>query len=112
MLALGKQRIMPHGAYSQQVICKQQDQLIQRLRHIELDRLLIEVLKKLTTQLLNGGPTSGLGTYLYHLHRNTFSDRYLSLSLSFINRNVNSPGIGAHAHIGSFSICVAVVAAR
>lgn len=64
VLALGKQRIMPHGLYSQHVICKQQDQLIQRLRHIELDRLLIEVLKQLTTQLLNGGPTSGLGTYL------------------------------------------------
>lgn len=52
---------MPHGLYSQHVICKQQDQLIQRLRHVELDRLLIEVLKQLTTQLLDGGPTSGLG---------------------------------------------------
>lgn len=61
VLALGKQRIMPHGLYSQHVICKQQDQLIARLRHVDLDRLLIEVLKQLTTQLLDGGPSSGLG---------------------------------------------------
>lgn len=60
-LALGKQRIMPQGLYSQHVICKQQDQLIQRLRHVELDRLLIDVIKKLTLQLLDGGPSSGLG---------------------------------------------------
>lgn len=60
-MALGKQRVMPHGMYSQQVIYKQQEQLIQRLRHVDLDRLLVEVLKQLTTQLLDGGPSSGLG---------------------------------------------------
>lgn len=65
VLALGKQRNMPHGLYSQHVICKQQDQLIQRLRHVELDRLLIEVLKQLTSQLLDGGPTSGLGVSIH-----------------------------------------------
>lgn len=65
VLALGKQRNMPHGLYSQHVICKQQDQLIQRLRHVELDRLLIEVLKCLTSQLLDGGPTSGLGVSIH-----------------------------------------------
>lgn len=64
-LALAKQRNMPHGLYSQHVICKQQDQLIQRLRHVELDRLLIEVLKQLTSQLLDGGPTSGLGVSIH-----------------------------------------------
>lgn len=65
VLALGKQRNMPHGLYSQHVICKQQDQLIQRLRHVELDRLLIEILKHLTSQLLDGGPTSGLGVSIH-----------------------------------------------
>lgn len=65
VLALGKQRNMPHGLYSQHVICKQQDQLIQRLRHVELDRFLIEVLKNLTSQLLDGGPTSGLGVSIH-----------------------------------------------
>lgn len=65
VLALGKQRNVPQGGYLQQVICKQQDQLIQRLRHVELDRLLIEVLKQLTSQLLDGGPTSGLGISIH-----------------------------------------------
>lgn len=65
VLALGKQRNMPPGLYSQHVICKQQDQLIQRLRHVELDRLLIGVLKQLTSQLLDGGPTSGLGVSIH-----------------------------------------------
>lgn len=65
ILALGKQRNVPQGGYLQQVICKQQDQLIQRLRHVELDRLLIEVLKQLTSQLLDGGPTSGLGVSIH-----------------------------------------------
>lgn len=65
VLALGKQRNMPHGLYSQHVIWKQQDQLIQRLRHVELDRLLIEILKNLTSQLLDGGPTSGLGVSIH-----------------------------------------------
>lgn len=65
VLALGKQRSMPHGLYSQHVICKQQDQLIQRLRHVELDRHLIDILKQLTTQMLDGGPTSGLGVSIH-----------------------------------------------
>lgn len=65
VLALGKQRNVPQGGYLQQVICKQQDQLIQRLRHVELDRLLIEVLKQLTSQLLDSGPTSGLGMSIH-----------------------------------------------
>lgn len=60
-MALGKQRIMPQGLYSQHVICKQQDQLIARLRHVDLDQLLVEVLKQLTIQMLDGGPSSGLG---------------------------------------------------
>lgn len=63
VLALGKQRVMPHGLYSQHVIYKQHEQLIQRLRHVDLDRLLVEALKQLTTQLLDGGPSSGLGMY-------------------------------------------------
>lgn len=64
-MALGKQRIMPQGLYSQHVICKQQDQLIARLRHVDLDQLLVEVLKQLTIQMLDGGPSSGLGKMIF-----------------------------------------------
>lgn len=65
ILALGKQRVMPQGLYSQHVICKQQDQLIGRLRHVDLDRLLIDVLKQLSDQMLDGGPSSGLGLSIH-----------------------------------------------
>lgn len=65
ILALSKQRIMPHGLYAQHVICKQQDQLISRLRNIDLDQMLIDVLKNLSVQLLDGGPTSGLGEMIH-----------------------------------------------
>lgn len=65
ILALSKQRIMPHGLYAQHVVCKQQDQLISRLRNIDLDQMLIDVLKSLSIQLLEGGPTSGLGEMIH-----------------------------------------------
>uniref|UniRef100_A0A182SE52 ZSWIM4-8 C-terminal domain-containing protein n=1 Tax=Anopheles maculatus TaxID=74869 RepID=A0A182SE52_9DIPT len=65
ILALSKQRIMPHGLYAQHVICKQQDQLIQRLRSIDLDSVLVGILRKLSVQLLDGGPTSGLGEMIH-----------------------------------------------
>ncbi|XP_055635442.1 uncharacterized protein LOC129775138 isoform X2 [Toxorhynchites rutilus septentrionalis] len=65
ILALSKQRIMPHGLYAQHVICKQQDQLISRLRNIDLDQMLIDVLKNLSLRLLEGGPTSGLGETIH-----------------------------------------------
>lgn len=88
IIALGKQRLMPQGLYSQHVFCKQQDQLIARLRHIDLDRLLIEVIRNLTMQLLDGGPTSGLGCNAHtdSVPMHTLA-RYLFASL--LNHNVD-----------------------
>lgn len=83
-MALGKQRIMPQGLYSQHVICKQQDQLIARLRHVDLDHLLVDVLKNLTSQMLDGGPSSGLGMYFF------FSSYILKLKhLNIYKKNLN-----------------------
>lgn len=65
ILALGKQRIMPQGLYSQHLICKQQDQLIARLRNVDLDQLLVEVIKNLSLQMMDGGPTSGFGESIH-----------------------------------------------
>lgn len=65
ILALGKQRIMPHGLYSQQLICKQQDQIIARLRNVDLDQLLVEKIKNLSAQMMDGGPTSGFGESIH-----------------------------------------------
>ena len=65
ILALGKQRIMPQGLYSQHLICKQQDQLIARLRNVDLDQLLVEIIKSLSSQMMDGGPTSGFGESIH-----------------------------------------------
>jgi hypothetical protein len=65
ILALGKQRIMPQGLYSQHLICKQQDQLIARLRNVDLDQLLVEIIKNLSSQMMDGGPTSGFGESIH-----------------------------------------------
>lgn len=65
ILALGKQRIMPQGLYSQHLICKQQDQLIARLRNVDLDQLLVEIIKILSSQMMDGGPTSGFGESIH-----------------------------------------------
>ncbi|CAO1393064.1 unnamed protein product [Diamesa hyperborea] len=65
ILALGKQRIMPQGLYSQHLICKQQDQLIARLRNVDLDQLLVEIIKNLSIQMMDGGPTSGFGESIH-----------------------------------------------
>jgi hypothetical protein len=64
-LALGKQNIMPNGLYSQHVICKQQDQLINRLRNIDLDSVLINILRNMSLQLMDGGPSSGFGEIIH-----------------------------------------------
>lgn len=65
ILALGKQRIMPSGLYSQHLICKQQDQMIVRLRGVDLDQLLVEKIKNLSIQMMDGGPTSGFGESIH-----------------------------------------------
>lgn len=61
ILAIGKQRPLPQGMNAQKIIPNQHDQLIHRLRHIDQDPLLINVLKQMAQLLLDGGPSSGLG---------------------------------------------------
>lgn len=106
ILALGKQRTMPQGVYSQQVVCRQQDYLIQRLRAVDLDRLLVDVLKQLTTQLLDGGPSSGLGmsaSLTVKINKNCL----MKCFLFFFSRIFNSSGIYSDAYIGKIPICIA-----
>lgn len=92
-MALGKQRIMPQGLYSQHVICKQQDQLIARLRHVDLDHLLVDVLKNLTSQMLDGGPSSGLGMYFGLIIHYA---QYTSFVLLFSGMSVHPESVPMH----------------
>lgn len=93
---------MPQGLYSQHVICKQQDQLIARLRHVDLDQLLVEVLKQLTIQMLDGGPSSGLGKPIgeskFHLVESLKTFNLLAF------RNVHSSRIRTDAYAGTIPI--------
>lgn len=102
VLALGKQRVMPHGLYSQHVIYKQHEQLIQRLRHVDLDRLLVDALKQLTTQLLDGGPSSGLGMCARVRYR--FAEFY---NFSFVCRSWYSSRVHPHAYVGKIPVHIA-----
>ncbi|XP_064476945.1 zinc finger SWIM domain-containing protein 5-like isoform X2 [Ornithodoros turicata] len=62
LMGLGQQRVMPPGLYAQEKACRQEERLIARLRDIELDGLLVGVLRKQAMLLLEGGPYSGLGS--------------------------------------------------
>lgn len=61
LIGLAQQRLMPPGFYAQEKSCKQEDKMITKLQDIELDSLLVSVLRKQTLMLLEGGPFSGLG---------------------------------------------------
>lgn len=61
LIGLAQQRLMPPGFYAQEKSCKQEDKMITKLQDIELDSLLVSVLRKQTMMFLEGGPFSGLG---------------------------------------------------
>jgi len=61
LIGLGQQRLMPTGYYAQEKACKQEDRLIAKLQDIELDSILIAVLRKQAMLLHEAGPFSGLG---------------------------------------------------
>lgn len=61
MVGLGQQRMMPTGSHALDKACKQENALITKLLDIELDSVLVAVLRKQAMCLLEGGPFSGLG---------------------------------------------------
>ena len=61
LVGLGQQRLMPPGAYAQHKASQQEEILIRKLADIELDPVLVTVLRKQAMMLLEGGPFSGLG---------------------------------------------------
>lgn len=65
LVGLGQQRVMPAGLYSQEKSCKQEERLLQKLQEMELDALLVQVLRRQTVLLLESGPTSGLGAGIH-----------------------------------------------
>ncbi|XP_071800276.1 zinc finger SWIM domain-containing protein 6-like [Asterias amurensis] len=64
LIGLGQQRIMPMGLYAQDKACHAEEELIARHREIAMDPMLVAVLQRQASTLMEGGLSSGLG---YHV---------------------------------------------
>lgn len=73
LIGLGQQRIMPDGLYTQEKVCRNEEQLISKLQEIELDETLVKIFRKQAVFLLEGS----LNRELFHL----FSQFYFSNKL-------------------------------
>ncbi|CAO2592677.1 Zinc finger SWIM domain-containing protein 6, partial [Lemmus lemmus] len=65
LIGLGQQRIMPDGLYTQEKVCRNEEQLISKLQEIELDDTLVKIFRKQAVFLLEAGPYSGLGEIIH-----------------------------------------------
>lgn len=62
LIGLGQQRIMPDGLYTQEKVCRNEEQLISKLQEIELDDTLVKIFRKQAVFLLEGnGVLKGCG---------------------------------------------------
>ncbi|XP_077478112.1 zinc finger SWIM domain-containing protein 6-like [Stigmatopora argus] len=82
LMGLGQQRAMPDGFYAQEKVCRDEEQLLAKLHRVELDHVLVDVFRKQAAILLEAGPYSGLGEFLYResVPMHTFA-KYLFTSL-------------------------------
>uniref|UniRef100_A0A8C6LA25 Zinc finger SWIM-type containing 6 n=1 Tax=Nothobranchius furzeri TaxID=105023 RepID=A0A8C6LA25_NOTFU len=82
LIGLGQQRLMPDGLYVQEKVCRNEEQLLARLQEVNLDNMLVKILRRQATLLLEAGPYSGLGEILYResVPMHTFA-KYLFTSL-------------------------------
>ncbi|XP_069794968.1 zinc finger SWIM domain-containing protein 5 [Narcine bancroftii] len=65
LMGMGQQRVMPEGLYAQDKVCRNEEQIIFKLQELELDEMLVQVLRKQSIILLEGGPFSGLGEVIH-----------------------------------------------
>uniref|UniRef100_A0A8C2PMJ3 SWIM-type domain-containing protein n=1 Tax=Capra hircus TaxID=9925 RepID=A0A8C2PMJ3_CAPHI len=82
LIGLGQQRVMPDGLYTQEKVCRNEEQLISKLQEIELDDTLVKIFRKQAVFLLEAGPYSGLGEIIHResVPMHTFA-KYLFTSL-------------------------------
>lgn len=59
LIGLGQQRIMPDGLYTQEKVCRNEEQLISKLQEIELDDTLVKIFRKQAVFLLEGSVIKG-----------------------------------------------------
>lgn len=63
LIGLGQQRIMPDGLYTQEKVCRNEEQLISKLQEIELDDTLVKIFRKQAVFLLEGSLIKRFSTY-------------------------------------------------
>ncbi|KAB0369764.1 hypothetical protein FD755_018757, partial [Muntiacus reevesi] len=82
LIGLGQQRVMPDGLYTQEKVCRNEEQLISKLQEVELDDTLVKIFRKQAVFLLEAGPYSGLGEIIHResVPMHTFA-KYLFTSL-------------------------------
>lgn len=54
LIGLGQQRVMPDGLYTQEKVCRNEEQLISKLQEVELDDTLVKIFRKQAVFLLEG----------------------------------------------------------
>lgn len=54
LMGMGQQRVMPEGLYAQDKVCRNEEQIIFKLQELELDEMLVQVLRKQSIILLEG----------------------------------------------------------
>ncbi|XP_072430531.1 zinc finger SWIM domain-containing protein 5 isoform X1 [Chiloscyllium punctatum] len=84
LMGMGQQRVMPEGLYAQDKVCRNEEQIIFKLQELELDEMLVQVLRKQSIILLEGGPFSGLGEVIHResVPMHTFAKYLFSALLS------------------------------
>ncbi|XP_036165215.1 zinc finger SWIM domain-containing protein 6 isoform X4 [Myotis myotis] len=76
LIGLGQQRIMPDGLYTQEKVCRNEEQLISKLQEIELDDTLVKIFRKQAVFLLEGD-VRRLETVLESIQKNIHSSSHI-----------------------------------
>ncbi|XP_059840093.1 zinc finger SWIM domain-containing protein 5 isoform X2 [Hypanus sabinus] len=113
LMGMGQQRVMPEGLYAQDKVCRNEEQIIFKLQELELDEMLVQVLRKQSIILLEGGPFSGLGEVIHResVPMHTFAKYLFSALLShdadlaykLALRAMRLPVLESTAHAGDVS---------
>ncbi|XP_055497608.1 zinc finger SWIM domain-containing protein 5 isoform X2 [Leucoraja erinacea] len=113
LMGMGQQRVMPEGLYAQDKVCRNEEQIIFKLQELELDEMLVQVLRKQSIILLEGGPFSGLGEVIHResVPMHTFAKYLFSalllhdadLAYKLALRAMRLPVLESTAHAGDVS---------
>lgn len=97
LVGLGQQRIMPDGLYTQEKVCRNEEQLISKLQEIELDDTLVKIFRKQAVFLLEGSVIKKFSTCSANFIK-TWSFLMLELLPEWIQYGSYSDGMLSECH--------------